>query len=155
MRVLVISDSHGNYEHALKAHELAGPVDHIVHLGDGAEDARLIEQLLEVPVLRVAGNCDLDPSLPVELVVQLGACRTLVTHGHRYHAKSGLRQLLDKGREIDAQVVLYGHTHRPDVHTESGILLVNPGPLKHGYEKSYAILTVDGEALRAEIFGLH
>ena len=154
MRLLVISDSHGNYPHALRAHQLASPVDHIIHLGDGAEDARLMEQLLEVPVLRVAGNCDADPQLPLELTLDFGGCRIFLTHGNRELVKSGMRELIGKGLEAKARVVLYGHTHRPAVHSESGMLLVNPGTLKQGFPESYAILTVTGTEARAEIFGL-
>ena len=154
MRVLVISDSHGNYPWALKAHELAGPVDQIIHLGDGAEDARLMEQVLEVPVLRVGGNCDPDPSLPREITVDFGPCRVYLTHGNSLLVKSGLRQLIGRGIEVGAGVVLYGHTHRPAVLRESGMLLVNPGTLKQGFPASYAILTLTGTEASAEIFGL-
>jgi len=154
MRLLVISDSHGNYPHLLKAHELAGPVDHIIHLGDGAEDARLMEQVLEVPVLLVAGNCDPDPRLPQELTLDFGQCRILLTHGNRQLVKSGLGQLVVKGIEVGATVVLYGHTHRSAVQTESGMLLVNPGSLREGFPGSYAILTVNETEVHAEIFPL-
>ena len=154
MRLLVISDSHGNYPHALKAHQLAGPVDHIIHLGDGAEDARLMAQVLEVPVLQVAGNCDPDPRLPQELTLDFGRCRILLIHGNRQMVKSGLRQLVGKGIEVGATVVLYGHTHRSAVQTESGMLLVNPGTLREGFPGSYAILTVGETEVHAEIFPL-
>lgn len=154
MRVLVISDSHGNYAHAFKAHQLAGPVDHIVHLGDGCEDARLMQEVLEVPVHRVAGNCDLDRKVPAELTLELEQCRILVTHGYRQQVKSGLRQLIDEGTRLGASVVLYGHTHLPSVESAAGMLLVNPGALKEGLPGTYAIVTVDGGRASAEIFPL-
>jgi uncharacterized protein len=154
MRLLVISDSHGNYPFALKAHELAGPVDHIIHLGDGAEDALLMAQALGVPVIQVAGNCDPDPRLPQELILDFGPCRLLLTHGNRQMVKTGLRQLVDKGIEVEATVVLYGHTHRSAVQTESGMLLVNPGALRQGFPGSYAILTLSETEVHAEIFQL-
>ena len=154
MKVLVISDSHGNYAHALKAHELAGPVDHIVHLGDGADDAGLMEQVLEVPVHRVAGNCDCDTELPHDLTLEFGEYRVFLTHGNRHRVKSGLAQLIGKGMEVGATVVLYGHTHQPTVASAEGMLLVNPGTLKQGAQGSYAILTLDGSEPRAEIFPL-
>jgi uncharacterized protein len=154
MKLLVISDSHGNYPHALKAHTLAGPVDHIIHLGDGSEDARLLEEVLEVPVLRVAGNCDCDAQLPMELTLEFGACRVFLTHGNRHYVKSGLTQLIGKGIEVGAKVVLYGHTHLAAVHAAAGMLFVNPGALKQGFPGSYAIVTVDGADARAEIFDL-
>ena len=154
MKLLVISDSHGNYAHALKAHEQAGPVDHVIHLGDGADDARLMEEVLEVPVHRVAGNCDYEPKLPKELTLEIGGCRILLTHGNRHYVKSGLGQLIDRGAEVKATVVLYGHTHLPDVQSAEGMLLVNPGTLKKGFPGSYAILTVEGAEVSAEIYGI-
>jgi uncharacterized protein len=154
MKLLVISDSHGNYPRALKAHELAGPVDQIIHLGDGAEDARLMEAALEVPVLRVAGNCDFDPSLPLELTLEFEECRVYLTHGNRLLVKSGLARLIEKGIEVGAKVILYGHTHQPVVAWHEGVLLVNPGALKEGFTGSYAIVTVHGADAGAEIFRL-
>jgi putative phosphoesterase len=153
MKLLVISDSHGNSSHAFKAHELAGPVDHIIHLGDGADDARLMEQVLEVPVHKVAGNCDYEPQLPRELTLEFGECRVLVTHGNRQSVKAGLGNLIGRGMEVGATVVLYGHTHLPAVDSAEGMLLVNPGPLKEGLTPSYAIVTVDGSEVHAELFG--
>ena len=154
MRLLVISDSHGNYAHAFRAHQEAGPVDQIVHLGDGSEDARLMEEVLEVPVHRVAGNCDLDALLPTELTLELEECRVLLTHGNRQRVKSGLQQLIGKGIEVGAKVVLYGHTHLPAVVSADGMLLVNPGALKNGMPGSYAIVTLNGATASAEIFAL-
>ncbi len=154
MRVLVISDSHGNYASAFRAHQLAGPVDHIIHLGDGCEDARLMEEVLEVPVLRVAGNCDLDTRLPTEMTLELGECRILATHGNRQRVKSGLLELMRRGTEAGATVVLYGHTHLPKVDWVDGMLLVNPGALKEGMPGSYAVVTWNGATASAEIFPL-
>ena len=154
MKLLVISDSHGNYPHAFMAHQLAGPVDHIIHLGDGADDARMLEEVLEVPVHRVAGNCDLDAKLPRELTLEFAHCRVFMTHGNTHFVKSGLKQLIKKGIEVGAKVVLYGHTHLPAVDTAEGMLLVNPGALKKGFPGSYAIITLEAERARAEIFAL-
>jgi uncharacterized protein len=151
MKLLVISDSHGNYPHAFRAHELAGEVDHVIHLGDGCEDARLLEEVLEVPVHRVAGNCDYEPELPKELTLEFEECRVYVTHGNRHMVKSGLGQLIGRGMETKASLVLYGHTHLPSVQSADGMLLVNPGALKPGFPMSYAIVTVEGGEVTAEI----
>lgn len=146
MKILVMSDSHGNYAQALKAHQLAGAVDHVVHLGDGAEDARLLEDVLEIPVIRVAGNCDTEMGLPAERCITFGESRFLLTHGNRYQVKSGLALLKRKGTEVGADVVLYGHTHQAAIEKSDELLLVNPGELKSG-QGSYAIITVaEGEA---------
>ena len=154
MKLLVISDSHGNYARAFLAQQLAGPVDHIFHLGDGAEDARLMEEVLAEPVYRVAGNCDPDPTLPSELTLDLGQCRVFVTHGNRQLVKSGLAKLIARGKEAGAGLVLYGHTHLPAVACCEGMLLVNPGALREGVPGSYAIVTLEGARASAEIFSL-
>ena len=154
MRILVISDSHGNYAQALKAHERAGEVDHIIHLGDGCEDALFMEQVLEVPVIRVAGNCDLDGRLPNERCLELGTSRFFVTHGNNYQVKSGLSRLKARGAEVAASVVLYGHTHLPAVEALGGVLYVNPGQLKFEGAATCAIVTLDDGAVRAEILRL-
>jgi putative phosphoesterase len=154
MKLLVISDSHGNYSHALKAHQLAGPVDHIIHLGDGSEDARLMAEVLEVPVHRVAGNCDYEPQLPRELTLEFGDTRVLITHGNSQGVKSGLGLLVERGMEVGASLVLYGHTHLPSVESAEGMLLVNPGPLKEGLPGSFAVITVDGAEITAKIYKL-
>ena len=147
-----MSDSHGNYPRALKAHELAGQVDQIIHLGDGTEDALLLEQLVEVPVIRVAGNCDREPLLPQELTLEIDDCRFFLTHGNRELVKSGLGPLIGRGIEVGANVILYGHTHLPAVQTVADLLLVNPGALRQGLAGSYAILTVTGSEVQAELF---
>ncbi|BCG46340.1 phosphodiesterase, MJ0936 family [Citrifermentans bremense] len=154
MRLLVISDSHGNYAHAFRAHQMAGDVDGIVHLGDGSEDARMLEEVLGVTVHKVAGNCDFDRCLPAELTLELGECRILATHGNRERVKSGLKELIGKGVAAKASVVLYGHTHLPAVEAADGMLLVNPGPLKEGLPGSFAIVTVHGATASAEIYPL-
>jgi len=89
-----------------------------------------------------------------ELTLDLGPCRFYLTHGNRHLVKSGLRQLVERGIQVGAKVVLYGHTHRPAVQVEAGVLCVNPGTLKQGFPKSYAILTITGSEVQAEIFGL-
>jgi len=154
MKILVISDSHGNYTSAFRAHHLAGPVDQIIHLGDGADDAGLLAQTLEVPVLRVAGNCDFDTRLPYELVMEFEGVRLFITHGNREAVKAGLTLLVERGIEAGAGVVLYGHTHRPAVQTEAGLLLVNPGQLKEGFPGSYAILTLNQGEAKVELFDI-
>lgn len=113
-----------------------------------------MEEVLEIPVHRVAGNCDLDRRVPAELTLELGQCRFLLTHGYRQQVKSGLTQLIDKGMRVGASVVLYGHTHCAAVESADGMLLVNPGALKEGAPGSYAIVTVEGAKASAEIFPL-
>ena len=155
MRILVVSDSHGNDGMLLRAHQQAGPVDAVIHTGDGELDAQLLEEILGETVLRVAGNCDHDSSAPRELLVTLADQRILITHGDRYLVKSGLERLLSHGKQCDADVILFGHTHLALSEQCDGIQLLNPGTLwGRAPFLSYGILELAPHQISATIHQL-
>lgn len=151
MKVLVISDTHGNVERALAAHTLSEPVDFIIHLGDGCADAELLRDALDVPVINVAGNCDPGSTAPREYVWECSGKRILLTHGDAYLVKSGLARLRQRAETIRVDAVLFGHTHRCALEKHSGMLLVNPGSLSNqAHHRSYAVLSVTPDGITAE-----
>ncbi len=152
MRFLVISDSHGNYPAALQAEELAGDIDAIIHLGDGANDALLIAQTLGIEIKLVAGNCDLGASAPRELLWECEGLKLLLSHGDRYGVKYSLERLKQRGLEVEADVVLYGHTHIAAITEISEMLFVNPGTLiKSSHHKTFAILEINSKSATATL----
>ncbi len=152
MRILVISDTHGNYPLAVRAIDQAGQSDHIIHLGDVADDATAMEHALGKSVIMVAGNCDPASTAPKELCVSLAGRNILITHGDRYNVKSGLSQLRKKARSTKSHVVLYGHTHMAGIIRSEGILFVNPGSLAEACAtKSFARIIITGNRISAEI----
>jgi putative phosphoesterase len=153
MKVLVISDTHGNVTRALTAHACAEPVDAVIHLGDGCADAEMLRDALDVPVIAIAGNCDPGSDAPRELVWECEGKRLLLTHGDAYRVKSGLVLLLQRAVEIGVDAVLFGHTHRSVCETYSGLLLINPGSLA-GYstDRRYAILTITPQGISCRHF---
>ncbi len=155
MRVLVISDTHGDVNRALSAYALAEPVDVIIHLGDGCADASQLCQALGIPVVNVAGNCDLGANAPRELVWECEGKRILLTHGDRYQVKSGLSRLRQRAEEIGVDAVLFGHTHQALLGKQSGLLLVNPGSLaSYGLHRSYAVLNIAQEGITVQHFDI-
>lgn len=156
MKIAVISDTHGNYPLAVRALELAGAVDHVIHLGDHIEDAQLIGDIMERNVVMVAGNCDIGSSAPRETVMNLGGRRFFISHGDRYGVKGGLGRLRAKAGEERAGIALYGHTHIPSVAEIDGVLCVNPGSLQKTAERaSFALLTIDRGTVKAEIIAVN
>jgi uncharacterized protein len=152
MKLLVISDTHGNYPMALQAEEAAGDIDAIIHLGDGVNDAILISQALDTEVRIVAGNCDLAASAPREQLLEYGGKRLLLTHGDRYSVKHGMDRLFKHGLEAGADVILYGHTHIASINTKSDILMVNPGTLSQtSHKKTFAVLEINSGTVSATI----
>jgi uncharacterized protein len=148
MKVLVISDTHGNANRAFYAHSLAEPVDAIIHLGDGAADADVLRETLDVPVIIVAGNCDPGSNAPRERVWVCEGKRILLTHGDAYQVKSGLARLRQRAEEIGADAVFFGHTHQQLLEDQSGLLLVNPGTLATASQhRSFAVLIITPEGI--------
>lgn len=152
MRLLIVSDTHGNDTALIKAYDQAGLIDGVIHLGDGEQDTLLLETLIEGSILKVAGNCDLGSSAPRELLVTLEGRRILLTHGDRYTVKSGLAQLVARGKDAGADLVLYGHTHLARIEEQDGLLLLNPGTLwSCSSFQSYAILETNANRLKTTI----
>lgn len=155
MRVLVISDTHGDSTRALLAHTLSEPVDVIIHLGDGCSEADLLSEALDVPVINVAGNCDLGAGAPRERVWECAGKRILLTHGDAYQVKSGLIRLRQRAEEIGVDAVLFGHTHKALLEKQPGLLLVNPGTLgSYGLYRSYAVMTLLPEGIYVQHYNI-
>jgi len=152
MRILVISDTHGNARLAERALELSEPVECIIHLGDGAGDTEMLTTATEVQLIQVAGNCDYGSNAPRELLWHCEGKNILLAHGDAYGVKSGLGRLMQRANEVKADAVLYGHSHHPLIVTHSGIVFVNPGTLiRTARHKTYALVSVTTEGITAQL----
>jgi putative phosphoesterase len=149
-RIGVLSDTHGLLRpEATRA--LAG-VDHILHAGD-IGDAAILEALARLaPVTAVSGNNDRGAwarRLPQTARVTLGGVTILVTHV--------LAQLDVDPKAFDASVVVYGHSHRPEMARRGGVLYLNPGsagPRRFTLPVTVARLHVSAGRRRARIVPL-
>ncbi len=144
MRLLVISDSHYNKTMLENIYELilntSPKFDAVAHLGDMITDTKLLTEKLRIPVYAVPGNCDCFCHEIPEKTVMIGKLRTFLCHGHTLHVKSGTTALSYRAEEQMAKLVLYGHTHVPDISYCNDMVLVNPGALKDG---NYAVVEAD------------
>jgi len=155
MKVLVISDTHGNVQRALAAFTLSGPVDTVIHLGDGSDDVELLRVSLDVPFIHVAGNCDPGSNAPREILWECEGRRILLTHGDQYQVKAGLTRLRQRAVEIGSEVVLFGHTHQAVCDNYRGIILLNPGALtNHVQFRSYAVLEITPEGITPQLYNI-
>jgi putative phosphoesterase len=130
LRLLVLSDSHSGLSFMRRAVSCTKP-DAIVHLGDYVADAQCLrEEHPGISFYQVAGNCDRYHSMhpaPEILTVKLGGVIFYLTHGHLHGVKMYTDSLERAARDSGAQIVLYGHTHRPDCRLERGLYILNPG----------------------------
>ena len=144
----VMSDSHGNMRQVKYALRAMGDVDLILHAGDFYDDGVRLSAVAPVRVVAVVGNCDMRADGPLEEVLEAGGKRILLTHGHRYGVKYGLQSLAERARVLQADVVVFGHTHIAHVSTEDGILFLNPGSCfrpRDGRPPSYATLEITSD----------
>ena len=143
MKILVLSDSHGNWENLLRAAEREAP-DGIFHLGDGWREAgRLHDRFPALPFWQVRGNCDCAAPVPAERLVVLEGLRILLCHGHTYHVKSSLLTAGYAAEERELDAFLFGHTHRPLVDRRGRTLFLNPGSIGDRLRPFYGLLTLE------------
>lgn len=145
MRILIISDSHGDGR-ALTDVLLRHPdITTVIHLGDGlreAEDA--VEQFPDHTFYLVHGNCDYGGIVPDARFEIIGGKKVFFTHGHRYQVKFGLYPYTCAAGERGADVALFGHTHIPFEDYVDGLYLFNPGSLRDG---RYGIMDVSSAGI--------
>lgn len=153
MKVLVISDSHGNTKRVFDVYSQVEPVDAVVHLGDGSADADMLRDALDVPVIGVAGNCDPGSMTPRELVWECEGKRLLLTHGDAYQVKSGLARLRQRAVEVGVDAALFGHTHHGICEHSSVMMLINPGSLaSYSDHRTYAVLCITPQEITCQHF---
>ena len=147
MKLLVISDTHGHVDRALRLLPLFKDLDAIIHLGDFLRDADRIQQNTDVKVISVGGNCDGVTSKKEAMkTIDSPFGPLLITHGHLHGAKNGIDKLLYQAAECEAKAVLFGHTHTPFYGVFDGVALINPGSLSlphHQEQGTYAVLNID------------
>ena len=150
-----MSDTHGNSALARKALSLSEPVDAVLHLGDGSADAERLRETPGVPVVNVAGNCDVGGEAPRELLWECAGKKILLTHGDAYGVKSGLDRLEARASEVGADAVLFGHSHRATHIVHPGLLILNPGTLsREARHHSYAVVHVTSDGITARLIDL-
>jgi putative phosphoesterase len=127
--LVVVSDTHGTDSHRLAGRTLDAvrEADLVVHAGDLMTESVLDAFTGEADrLLAVYGNNDDHATrdrIPDARVVEYGGLRFAVTHTRR----GGATALSLFGRERDADVVVFGHSHKPEVETTGEIQLLNPG----------------------------
>lgn len=149
MRVLIVSDTHRQNNNYLKVLERVRPIDMVVHCGDAEGSEYLICESAGCPVEIVAGNNDFFSNLPRESEFEIGNYRVWLTHGHNYYVSMGNETIKKEAVSRGADIVMYGHSHKPVVDIEKGIIAVNPGsltyPRQEGRRPSYVLMEIDRE----------
>lgn len=148
MKILVISDTHGDINKAEEAIRSNPGINLIIHLGDYFRDAqKLSDTFPNIPIEYIYGNSDfMIEDVPAEKLIEIGGKRIFLTHGHRYSVKWDYDKLYRKAEETKADVLLFGHTHVPDLIEKGRYYVLNPGSTSDPRDdscESYAIIEID------------
>ncbi len=145
IRIGVISDSHGSAQMIKKAAAALKGCDYIYHLGDHASDIDALADSVCAKLVYLRGNCDFLSSQPARSLSDICGIRVYAAHGHRENVKDGLYRLSLSAAECGAKLVLYGHTHIPNVENDGDRIFVNPGALKDG---RYGVIEIENGKMR-------
>lgn len=146
MKILIISDTHGSHKNFDRVIEKERPLDMLIHLGD-VEGMRIIFRLLQIVRYIWCVEIMTFSNLPGEEEFMVEGYHIFTTHGHGYYVSMGETRLKQEARGRGADIVMYGHTHRPFYEKEEGLITLNPGslcyPRQPGRKPSYMIMQID------------
>ena len=149
MNILIVSDTHKAHGNLEKVLEKVRPIDMLIHLGDteGGEDH--IAELAGCPAHIIRGNNDFFSDLPKEEEFDVEGRHIFITHGHYYYVAMSEERLKEEARERGADIVMYGHTHKPSLTREEDLITLNPGsvayPRQQGRRPSYMVMELEPE----------
>jgi uncharacterized protein len=155
IRIGLISDTHGLLRPEV-FDRFAG-VHHIVHAGDVGDEEILIELEAIAPVTAVWGNTDgseLRSRLPEMARVELNGLVVVALHGQQFGSPTAG---VVGAEHPAADLVVFGHSHRPEIERVGRTLAVNPGsagPARFTLPVTVAVATIGGGTVRAEIVAL-
>ena len=149
MKILIVSDTHGSHRNFDKVLERVGKIDKLIHLGDVEGGDNYINMVAGCPTHIVAGNNDFWSDLPNEDDLFIQGHHIFITHGHYFYVSRDEERLIKEAKRRGADIVIYGHIHRPVQHSEDGLLVLNPGslafPRQQGRRPPYMIMEFDAK----------
>jgi len=145
MKILVVSDSHSDYNSLDRLYNMYPNIDLYLHAGDSEQDEFSIK-----PFISVRGNCDHYYDFQNYFVIPSPIGNIYVQH-YPQISKSVIN-------EHNVKVVIHGHTHTRRNEWINGILYINPGAISFArdkYDGSYAILTIENNDIEVKFYTLN
>lgn len=152
LKLLVVSDSHGDIPRLKAIIEKEYPFQYIIHCGDGVADLFHVTIPDGVITVKVSGNIDRARGIDMEMlsILEAGRFRMMVAHGDRFRVHAGFSLIEQEGCLQRADIILFGHTHAA-FRGEGKPLLFNPGPAEKG---RYGIIRLNG-SFQSRLCGLN
>jgi putative phosphoesterase len=154
----VLADSHDNLVTLKKAVRLfkEAKCELVIHAGDVVAPFAARELgALECPVKAVFGNCDgekLGLERAIEPFGEIKEAPLVLAHSGKNvlvcHFQFSIKSYLALGKY---DVIIFGHTHKPEIRKEGKTLLLNPGESGGWLSGKSTVALLDLAALEAEI----
>lgn len=148
-RIMIVSDTHRRHGNLAEAVYREGSLDMLIHLGDIEGEEEVIAEIAKCETVMVPGNNDFFSAMEREREIMLGNKKVLITHGHYYYVSLDTKTIRDEGIGRGADIVMFGHTHRPLIQTDDVITLINPGSISYPRQANgnctYIMLEIDDE----------
>jgi hypothetical protein len=157
----VISDTHDNLEMVRRAVRLFNDAgcSLVVHAGDFVAPFTARElHALKCPVRAVFGNCDGEKHGLAAAFQGKGGIQEPPLE-FRHAGRSFLVHHLDRpalkcAESGSAEIIIFGHTHKPLIEKRPGVLLVNPGEAGGWLYARGSVVLLDPEKLEASLIYL-
>jgi len=154
MKIGVISDTHGRFDEAIPS--ILDGVDAIIYAGDIGK-LEIITRLQKIaPVYAVEGNNDSFGIFPIDRLEQFAGQRVFVRHifGELHQLRQSDKRLI---AEVQPQIVVFGHSHRPYQQKLGTTMLFNPGsagPRRFTLPRTLGLLFLKKSGVEAQIIDL-
>lgn len=150
MKIGVISDSHHDLNAIDDAICLAPDVDCWFHAGDSIDDTSYLSGVSQKPVFAVPGNIDWFSNKPSELLIDIADIKVFLTHGHKYNVKWTTKYLYERAVNLNADLVIYGHSHVGNHEIIQEKVIINPGSVsepRDGLSPSFMIVDINNHKI--------
>lgn len=147
MKIIVVADTHKEFQKFKGIVERNLDADMFIHLGDGEHEFVDVANLFPQKKFHfVKGEADFG-DYKHEDIIEAGGFRILCVHGNEHGVQDGLQQLINTAKSCDCKIALYGHTHMYRTELSDGIYVMNPGAVDSPRGKnrpSYGVINIDG-----------
>jgi len=153
MKIGIVSDSHKNIKMLENVVNWLVSKQHITslyHLGDEYEDVVDMKDH-GIEVVQVPGIYHpqyLNGSIEPKIIENVLGLRIMLVHA--------FEKDITKEDMAITDIILHGHTHRPEIKLDRGLLILNPGHLKSDLDKnvkpSFGVLDIQDKDVTATLY---
>lgn len=110
----------------------------------------------------VKGDFDQDQDLPEEIAIKVGNFRIGIINGYQFSSWGDKQVAYEHAKDMNVDVLVYGHSHVSDVSKVMGKILVNPGSATGAFQPwapnaipTFMLMAVQGSKITIYVYEEH